>query len=91
VSLFHLVDTFCHFPVLFRMRGSAAGQLISIHTTPRLQGDQTLWVTQYKNQSTFIQSGKTALHAVTAPTNAQFYYCAFVANVNVCKYWQCQE
>jgi hypothetical protein len=65
---------------------SAADDLSSIDTTPGLQSDQKLWATQNKNQSTFVQSGTTqALHVVTAPTNAQFYYCVFVATVSVCK------
>ena len=72
-SLLSLADIFCHFPVIFRMRGSAADPLPSIHTTPRLQGNQKLWVTHNKNQSTFVQPGTTqALHVVTAPTNAHW-------------------
>ena len=64
------------------MRGLAAGQLPTIYTTPRLQGDQKLWVTQNKNRSTFVQSDKTkALHVI----RAQFYDCAFIGAVSVCK------
>jgi hypothetical protein len=69
------------------MRRSAAGELSSIHTAPRFQNDQKLWVTQNKNQSTFVQYGTTqALHAVTAPIKAQFCYCTAVATVSMCNW-----